>query len=484
MSGAATAALLLSLACGSTSSTTSAGPSPAKCQVSASNTTPTFRSTGGEGAIAVQAARECGWSASASAPWIALGATTGRGDMSLKYTVQANDAGLPRRASVVVSGQPLDVAQEAAPCRFSVDRTVVDVAAAESTPDVVLQAPAGCAWTASSQSGDWVSVLDSQGTGPGRVRIRVLANSGPARIGSITAAGVRVEIRQAGAGQPPPPAPPPTPPGPEPPPPPPPAECEFSFSPDSASVGAAGGDGEVQLATGAECEWTIQSDAPWLSLRSAAQGRGGAKVVYRVAANAETAPRTGRLVAATASFTVHQAGASEPPPPPPPACSFEVSPLQHSLPATGGTGSVNVKSAKDCAWTAESHDSWIVIKKGESGTGDGTVDFEVAANIGAARTGTLVVAGQTVTIEQAALVGEEEVTVQGDIANLQGTCPVVTFALGTDSLQTTAVTLYRTGSCGKLKNGISVRAKGVRAPILGTITITEVEFTKIDQIAE
>jgi all-beta uncharacterized protein len=206
--------------------------------------------------------------------------------------------------------------------------------------------------------------------------------------------------------------------------------------------------------------------------------------VYRVAANAETASRTGRLVAATATFTVHQASASEPPPPPPPACTFEVSPLQHSLPATGGTGSVTVKAAKDCAWTAESRDAWIAIKKGESGTGDGKVEFEVAANTGGARTGTLIVAGQTVTIEQAALVGEVEVTVQGDIANLQGTCPAVTFALGSDSLQTTAATLYKTGSCAKLKNGISVRAKGLRAPVVGTITITEIEFTKLDQIAE
>jgi hypothetical protein len=482
MSGAVAAALLLSVACGSTSSTTSAGPSPDKCQVSASNTTPTFNSTGGEGAITVQAARECGWSASASAPWIALGSTQGRGDMSLKYTVQPNAAGLPRRASVLVSGQPVDVAQQAAPCRFSLDRTVVDVPATEITADVALQAPAGCAWTATSQSSEWVSVLDAQGTGPARVRVRVLANPGPARTGSITAGGVRVEIRQTAVDQPPPPAPPPPPPGPEPPPPPPPTECQFSFSPASASIGAAGSDGEVQLATSAECDWTIQSDATWLSLRSAAQGRGPATVVYRVAANAGTASRTARLVAGAATFTVNQAGVSEPPPPP--ACTFEVSPLQHSMTATGGSGSVTVKAGRDCAWTAESRDPWITIAKGESGAGDGTVAFQVAANTGAARTGTLIVAGQTVTVEQAAVVDGVEVTVQGDITNLQGACPVVTFALGSDSLQTTVATFYKTGACGKLKNGVSVRAKGLRAPVVGTITITEIEFTKLDQIAE
>jgi hypothetical protein len=234
--------------------------------------------------------------------------------------------------------------------------------------------------------------------------------------------------------------------------------------------------------TGSECDWTVESDAPWLSLRSAAQGRGTTTVVYRVAANPETSARTGRLAAGGASFTVNQAGQSEPSPPPP-TCSFDVSPLQHSIAAAGATATVAVKTGKDCAWTAQSNDSWIVIKRGESGTGDGDVEFEAAANTGAARTGTLTVAGQTVTVNQAALVGEVTVTVEGDIAQFAGDCPDVTFSVGSDSVQTTAATTYKHGGCTKLKDGVSVRVTGPRAPVTGTIAATEIDFTKLDQIA-
>src|SRR5439155_1078934 len=56
-----------------------------------------------------------------------------------------------------------------------------------------------------------------------------------------------------------------------------------------------------------------------------------------------------------------------------------------------------------CSWTAVSNVSWITITGGASGTGIGTVTYSVATNSGStARTGTLTIAGQTVTITQAA----------------------------------------------------------------------------------
>jgi hypothetical protein len=45
---------------------------------------------------------------------------------------------------------------------------------------------------------------------------------------------------------------------------------------------------------------------------------------------------------------------------------------------------------------------WITITAGASGSGIGGVSYVVAANTGAARTGTLTVAGKTVTFSQAA----------------------------------------------------------------------------------
>ena len=52
---------------------------------------------------------------------------------------------------------------------------------------------------------------------------------------------------------------------------------------------------------------------------------------------------------------------------------------------TAGTG---------CGWTATSNDTWITISSGGSGTGNGTVNYTVAANTGtSSRTGTMTVAG-------------------------------------------------------------------------------------------
>ena len=65
-----------------------------------------------------------------------------------------------------------------------------------------------------------------------------------------------------------------------------------------------------------------------------------------------------------------------------------------------GSGTVNVSTGSTCAWTAKSNDSWITVTAGASGTGNGAVRFNVAANDGKKREGSLTVAGQTVAVVQ------------------------------------------------------------------------------------
>jgi hypothetical protein len=67
---------------------------------------------------------------------------------------------------------------------------------------------------------------------------------------------------------------------------------------------------------------------------------------------------------------------------------------------TGGNGTANVFS--QCPWTATSNSNWITVTGGASGSGDGTVSFAVSANnTGVARSGSLTIAGATVTVNQA-----------------------------------------------------------------------------------
>jgi len=59
-------------------------------------------------------------------------------------------------------------------------------------------------------------------------------------------------------------------------------------------------------------------------------------------------------------------------------------------------------NAPTCPWTATSNASWLVILDNAKGTGNGSLDVAVAPNPGAARSGTVTVAGKTVEIDQSA----------------------------------------------------------------------------------
>jgi C1A family cysteine protease len=83
------------------------------------------------------------------------------------------------------------------------------------------------------------------------------------------------------------------------------------------------------------------------------------------------------------------------------ACSYSISPTSQAFTATGGSASINVTARTDCTWNAVSNASWITIGQVTATQGSGTVYYSVAANTTtASRTGTLSVAGQSVTISQ------------------------------------------------------------------------------------
>ena len=64
--------------------------------------------------------------------------------------------------------------------------------------------------------------------------------------------------------------------------------------------------------------------------------------------------------------------------------------------------SVEVKAAGDCDWSARSNAAWIRVASGASGSGSGSVSYEVTRNPrSTARTGTLTLGGWTFTVKQA-----------------------------------------------------------------------------------
>ena len=89
----------------------------------------------------------------------------------------------------------------------------------------------------------------------------------------------------------------------------------------------------------------------------------------------------------------------------PAPCSFTVLPMSQTIMSSGGTTSASVTTTSTCTWTATSSVTWITMTAGASGTGSGTVTYSLDPNTSTSpRTGTLSVAGQTVTVTQNASV--------------------------------------------------------------------------------
>ncbi|HEX2445287.1 MAG TPA: BACON domain-containing carbohydrate-binding protein, partial [Vicinamibacterales bacterium] len=85
-----------------------------------------------------------------------------------------------------------------------------------------------------------------------------------------------------------------------------------------------------------------------------------------------------------------------------PACSFTVSPQSRSIPSAGGSSTFGVTAADGCDWTASTPTSWITITGGASGDGNGTVSLSVGGNTSTSqRSGSLTIAGESVTVTQA-----------------------------------------------------------------------------------
>ncbi|HEV7902646.1 MAG TPA: S8 family serine peptidase, partial [Pyrinomonadaceae bacterium] len=89
-------------------------------------------------------------------------------------------------------------------------------------------------------------------------------------------------------------------------------------------------------------------------------------------------------------------------------CSYTISPASRTSPAFGETLAVQVNaSASNCSWTAASNNSFVNVSSGASGSGNGTVNLAVFPNgSGVPRSGTVTIAGQTLTVTQPELTPE------------------------------------------------------------------------------
>jgi hypothetical protein len=94
-------------------------------------------------------------------------------------------------------------------------------------------------------------------------------------------------------------------------------------------------------------------------------------------------------------------------------CTYTLSLRGAPAPPAGAGYGIDVFTDPGCAWTFQSNDPWLTLGPdpdntgGAPGNGPGALELQVAANTGVRRVGTLTIASQTVTIDQAGTNGSQ-----------------------------------------------------------------------------
>lgn len=256
---------------------------------------------------------------------------------------------------------------------LSADSGSFTAAGGDSTFDVT--ALANCAWTATTND-DWIRITAGDtGTSNGTVNFSVAPNtSNSARTGAIRVGSRAFTVEQEGD-----------------------TGCSYQLSAASASYSAEGNQGSVDVTPApATCTYEATTQYYWIQIVSGQSGEGPGTIGYTVAANPSSLPRTGTIEVNGQTLTITQEGAF--------VCDYTLSVQSLSFGGDGGTDSIGVTTNNEsCAWVATNQYDWITITSGQSGTGNGTVEIEVAFNTSSsARAGSVNVAGQEVSIVQAA----------------------------------------------------------------------------------
>jgi hypothetical protein len=353
------------LSCGSSGNTYTSPSALTKCSVNVETPAAPLPAAGGTAIIAVKTERECQWAAQPDVGWLTImDGSSGQGDGNVKISAAANADPVARSGAITINGQRAQVSQAAGECGFELGTRSASYPPAGGSGSVDVRASSAvCTWTAASDA-SWVEITSgASGKGNTAVAFTVQSTTGPPRTATLTIAGLHFSITQSEG-------------------------CTYAINPASYSAGASGGTSAVTVTAGAGCPWTAASEAPWISI-TATSGAGNGTVGFTVAPTAGPA-RTGTVTIAGQVLTVTQS----------PGCSFDVSPATQPVDASGGTRTISVNAASGCAWNAISNVDWITVTAGSSGNGAGTVTISVAPTSGPSRSGTLTIAGQTVTVTQ------------------------------------------------------------------------------------
>ena len=169
-----------------------------------------------------------------------------------------------------------------AACDYTLSPASATLPVGGGTGNFLVQAGAGCAWTAQTRE-NWITIAPpNTGTGTGSVSYSVLANLGPnARTGTITVQDKSFTLTQTGS-------------------------CKFSLGPTTQQAFTAlGGTSRINVTGTDGCLWSATTEATFISL-SPGGGSGNGSIDYLVAPNPNPFARRAAISIAGQSYTVLQ----------------------------------------------------------------------------------------------------------------------------------------------------------------------------------
>ncbi len=332
----------------------------------------------------------CDWTIGSDVPWITADILAGTGTSTITLSITANDSYSTRTGTITITGSAPAVALTIT--QQGVNTCTTALIPSSMTHDynaytggvisVTVSHPS-CTWSAVS-SVPWISVASPTtgfSTGSGTATYTLSENTtGATRTGKIYIGGSEFNITQEAKPQ-----------------------CPISITATPpTSYSTAGGQGTITITALSSCSWSASSSATsWLTL-SPTSGTGNGLIVYTVAANNSSNPRSAYIVVGGNSVAITQQGYVAP------VCSYTMTPPPE-LPLSYHTSSNNVvivdsnpNNPSACKWTAISNVSWLTITSPVNGQGAGTnvVKFSVAQNTsGSQRTGSITLLGTAVSID-------------------------------------------------------------------------------------
>ena len=338
------------------------------CAYGLSVSSASFGSAGGEGSFGVTAGSACAWSTVADAAWLRT-ASSGSGNGTVSFTVDANTSTNPRSGTITAGGQTFTVNQMALVCTFALNSAGTNVPAGSAAGRFTVSANDGCSWSA-VPSATWLHTTSS-GTGSGTIFYTVETNAtAAARSGTIAVGGQTFTVNQAGV--------PPV----------------ITQQPASQTVAGGATAYLTTGATGPSLAWQWQKDGVNLSEGGHYTGVNASTLVIHDVQlgdagqySAWVGNAAGWVKSSNATLTV---------------CAYTVSPANACFGSSGGTNSLGVSHSCGYSYSATNPVPWMHVLSGAAGATPGTLIYRVDANpAGTARSGALSIGGQTHTVFQA-----------------------------------------------------------------------------------